>query len=213
MGIRRIVMGVYKFDPSYKGDDIEEVQVKIRLSRIPLNTRATHRLLNWQEREGVADAFNAAKAFACREIQPPFLLLYGRPGLGKSHLSLSIGWIYLLSGKSVVYYHAEELLDALRRGYRVWEANAPGQYSPDSYDSIMNYIKKVSLFILDDLGAQKETEWAVAKLDEIIDYRYREGLAIVITANTLNIPERILDRLKEGMVVRLRGESYRGKQK
>lgn len=212
MGIRRIVQGVYEFDPAYEGDDTEEEQIKIHLSRIPPHTRATHRFLNWEEREGVADAFNVAMAFTRQEIQPPFLLLYGKTGLGKTRLSFSIGWAYLLSGRSVVYYHAEELLDALRRGYRVWEAKELGQYSPDSYDSIMNFIKKVSLFILDDLGAQKETEWAVAKLDEIIDYRYREGLAMVITANTLDIPERILNRLEEGRVVRLRGKSYRGKK-
>lgn len=212
MGIQRISQGVYSFDPVYSGDDTEGEQVKIRLSRIPPHTRATHRFLKWQEREGVADAFNAAMAFTRQEIEPPFLLLYGKPGLGKSHLSLSIGWSYLLSGMSVVYYQAEELLDALRRGYRVWEAKDPGEYSPDSYDSIMNYVKRVRLFILDDLGAQKETEWSVSKLDEIVNYRYQEELPMVITANTLDIPERILDRMKEGKVVRLRGDSFRGKK-
>ncbi|MBA7685974.1 hypothetical protein ES703_94405 [subsurface metagenome] len=212
MGIRRVAQGVYNFDPTYKGDDSEGDQIKIHLSRIPLHTRATHRFLTWKESEGVADAFNVAMVFARQEVQPPLLLLYGKPGLGKTHLSLSIGWANLLSGRSTVYYHTEELLDRLRQGYKVWEAKDLGEYSPDSYDSIMNHIKMVNLFILDDLGAQKETEWAVAKLDEIVDYRYREGRAMVITANTLDIPDRILDRLKEGRVARLRGTSFRGKK-
>ena len=212
MGIRRITPGVLEFDPSYQEDDTEGDQVKIHLSRIPPHTRATHRFLKWQEGVGVADAFNAAMAFTRGEIQPPLLLLYGKPGLGKSHLSISIGWAYLLTGRSVVYYQAEELLDALRRGYKVWQAKEPREYSPDSYDSILNYVKAVSLFILDDLGAQKETEWAVAKLDEIVDYRYRQSLPMVITANTLDVPERILDRMKEGRVVRLRGDSFRGRK-
>jgi len=44
-----------------------------------------------------------------------------------------------------------------------------------------------------------------------VDYRYLEKLPMVITANTLELSERILDRMREGRIVRLRGQSYRKK--
>jgi len=75
----------------------------------------------------------------------------------------------------------------------------------------MHHAMNVSLLILDDLGVEKGTEWAAAKLDAIVDYRYLEKLPMVITANTLELSERILDRMREGRIVRLRGQSYRKK--
>lgn len=213
MGVKMVMPGVYRFDPNCEGDDSERFGVLAKLSRIPPHTRLTHRFCAWEDTEGGAAGFNAAVAFARGEIDPPFLLLFGRPGLGKTHLALSIGWAYLTQLKSALYYQTESLLDALRQGYRISQASAPGEYWPDSYAAIMNRVKKVSLLILDDLGGEKETEWAVPKLDEIVDHRYINRLPMVITANTLDLPERIFDRLKEGKVVGLRGQSYRGRTK
>jgi len=213
MGVRMILPGVYEFDPNTPGDASEKMEILIKLSRIPPHTRHTHRFSAWEDSTGISEGFNSAMAFVRGEIDPPFLLLYGLPGLGKTHLALAIGWSYLAQLKSAVYYQVESLLDTLREGYRIKQTITPAEYHPDSYDTVMNYAKRVSLLILDDLGGEKGTEWAAAKLDELVDHRYISRLPIVVTANTLELPERILDRMREGRIVRLRGQSYRSGRK
>ena len=56
----------------------------------------------------------------------------------------------------------------------------------------------VDLLVLDDLGAGKATGWAVEKLEIIIDYRYINGLPLVVTANIPidNFSFRIASRLR-----------------
>ena len=73
-------------------------------------------------------------------------------------------------------------------------------------------LKEADLVILDDLGAHNRTSWRDAQLDALVDYRYRERLALVMTANKLaDQSERILDRVKEGASAVITGESWRGK--
>lgn len=130
----------------------------------------------------------------------PFLLLYGPPGVGKTHLVHAIAWDFIEQGIRCRYYQAEELFDDLRAGF-----------DGHSYDTKVNYLKKIPVLIIDDVGAQADTVWSMAKLDMVIDYRYRAEGALIITTNTLELPTRILDRLKEGWIEGIEGESWRGK--
>lgn len=163
----------------------------------------------FQETKGNKEALKAVHEFLdCfqklrngEEIERyPFLWLVGTPGLGKTHLCHAIAWQLIDQGINVKYYQAEELFDELRSGF-----------NNHSYDKKSNLLKKIPLLIIDDIGAQSETNWSLAKLDMVIDYRYRAEGALVIASNTLDLPERIVDRLKEGWIKRLEGESWRGK--
>lgn len=71
-----------------------------------------------------------------------------------------------------------------------------------AYDSIMYSMKHADVLILDDLGAEKPTEWTQAVLFEIIDYRYNSNLPIIITTNCL--PEELKEKIGERSVDRLR---------
>lgn len=209
MGIKQIMPGVFEFDPDTPDDDSERLETLIRLSNLPSETRLTKRFTTFEEVPGREEGMEATIAFIRGEIDPPLLLLYGLPGRSKTHLAVACGWAFLAQLKSVCYYHVVDLLDALREGYRIRQLLAPGEFHKDSFDAIMNYVKECSLLILDDLGAQKETDWVAERLDTIIDHRYFDKLPTVVTANTLELPERIFDRMREGRVVRLQGESYR----
>jgi len=209
MGIRQLMPGVFKFDPEFSGDDSEKLAILIRLSNLPPGTRETKRFSNFEMVAGREEGFEAALELVWRKMEPPMLLLYGLPGRSKTHLAMAIAWSFLAMGKNAVYYHVGELLDALREGYRIQRAMAPGEYSPVGADVIINHVKSCHLLVLDDMGVQKDTDWAIEKLDTIVNHRYENNLPTVITANTLELPDRIYDRMLEGKVVMLKGESYR----
>jgi len=136
-----------------------------------------------------------------RQTPGPFLLLYGPAGVGKTHLCYSIAWGFIEQGQSVRYRQAERLFDDLR-----------ASYDRGIYGRIMGQYLDSTLVIIDDIGAQSDTPWSMAKLDMIVDHRYRLRLPIVLTTNTLDLPARIADRLKEGRVRQIKGASWRGRK-
>ena len=136
-----------------------------------------------------------------RQTPGPFLLLYGPAGVGKTHLCYSIAWEFLDMGERVIYRQAETLFDDLR-----------SSYDRGNYERILNKYLFWGLAIIDDIGAQSDTPWSMAKLDMIVDHRYRHRLPTVLTTNTLDLPARIADRLKEGRVRQIKGDSWRGRK-
>lgn len=71
-----------------------------------------------------------------------------------------------------------------------------------TYNGIMYHVKETDVLLLDDLGAEKSTEWTQAILFEIIDYRYNNNRPIIITTNCL--PEELKEKIGERSVDRLR---------
>ena len=134
------------------------------------------------------------------------LILWGPPGVGKTHMALAIGWNTLYQNKRVIFYQVENLLDVIRTSY-------DSQRSEHSYavPEMLAACRECDLLILDDFGAHTVTEWSMAKLDAIIDYRYAHQSKLLITTNSLDMPERILDRCKDGLIIEVTGESQRGK--
>jgi len=133
------------------------------------------------------------------QIPGPFMLLYGPAGVGKTHLCNGIAWRFLDLGERVKYWQAEALFDDLR-----------ASYERGNYERTMKHLLLYGLVIIDDVGAQTDTPWSMAKLDMIVDHRYRYRLPTVLTTNTLDLPARIADRLKEGRIRQIKGESWRG---
>lgn len=85
------------------------------------------------------------------------------------------------------------------------------------------YLKRVSLLVLDDFGAETLTEWARSQLHELLDYRHEFYARTIITSNLAWHPTkadgqglvgrlggRLEDRIRQaGTVVQLRGPSRR----
>jgi len=197
-------VGVFEGIPGE--EDNAKLEFLAKMSNIPLSTFTTHRLATWQHCASHRESWPIICEWATGAINHPFLTFLGDPGVGKTHLSLALGWEWLERGKTVLYYHVAGLLNTLRDGYR---------HSGESdYEHILAFAKNCILLILDDLGASKETEWTTEQLDFIIDYRYENGKALIVTTNlTLDdLPPRIADRLREGRLILLKGESYRRKR-
>lgn len=102
-----------------------------------------------------------------------WLSLVGDVDVGKSHLAVAICRRWLARGKPARYSLVPLMLEELRWGYD----------REGGYERLMNLLLTVPLLVLDDLGTQKPTEWAVEKLMQIVDYRYVNGLHLVVTTN------------------------------
>jgi DNA replication protein DnaC len=105
-------------------------------------------------------------------------------GCGKTHLAAAIGNAAAENGTQVVFLTVPDLLDKLRRSYG--SASSPG-YTP--YDRLFNIVRDAELLILDDLGAQNETNWGREKLFQILNHRYVTVRPTVITTGVKKLGE------------------------
>jgi DNA replication protein DnaC len=148
-------------DELYRLSNLEAFQTKVFLTFDP-------------EISGVSEAYDSATDFATSP--EGWLVLLGGFGCGKTHLAAAIA-NYVVQGHNAQVYFAvaPDLLDHLRAAY------APG--SELSYDERFEQIRSVYLLIVDDLGAEQSTPWAVEKLYQIFNYRYNLRLPTVVTSN------------------------------
>jgi DNA replication protein DnaC len=123
---------------------------------------------------GVQEAYRAATDFAT--YPEGWLVLQGGFGSGKTHLAAGIANHVVQGHRMQVYFAvAPDLLHRLRAAY------APN--SEVTYDERFEQIRSVYLLIIDDLGAEQSTPWAVEKLYQIFNYRYNHRLPTVVTSN------------------------------
>lgn len=112
----------------------------------------------------------------------PFLVLSGPPGSGKTHAAVAVA-DYLLRHEdmTVAYEVVPALLDSLRRAYarRTAPEGAPG---PDP-DAVMRAYLAAQITVLDDLGQQRDTDFARESLFRIVNHRYERRMLTVITTN------------------------------
>lgn len=133
-------------------------------------------------------ALNHASQFA--QNPQGWLLLSGSYGCGKTHLAAAIANEALTYGTPVLFLTVPDLLDWLRFSY-----SSPERNFEERFDEIRN----ISLLVLDDLGTQNTTPWAEEKLYQILNHRYTNRLATVITTNQefAEIEGRIRSRLQD----------------
>src|SRR5258707_11529541 len=134
----------------------------------------------------------AERAYRYAENPRGWLLLRGSYGTGKTHLAAAIANYRLDLGEPVLFITAPDLLDYLRSTY--------GPSSEIGYDERFEQFRTAPLLVLDDLGAESQTPWALEKLYQLFSYRHTSKLPTVITTN--KAPEtfdpRIYSRLVDG---------------
>lgn len=118
-------------------------------------------------------AFEAARKFA--EEPDGWIVLMGGHGTGKTHLAAGIANYRASQGYEVMLVPAPDLLDHLRATF------SPN--STSSYDRRFDEMRQARLLVLDDLGTQASTPWAVEKLYQLLNHRYNAALPTVITTN------------------------------
>jgi DNA replication protein DnaC len=104
------------------------------------------------------------------------LWLFGDTGTGKTTLAMLVSKAALESGRSVAIYSLPKLLARIRRTYD----SEPGG---DSYLSFFERLTSVDLLHIDDLGAEKRSDWVLEQLYALVNERYEAERSVVITTN------------------------------
>jgi DNA replication protein DnaC len=124
--------------------------------------------------------------------QSESLILMGRTGLGKTHLSSAMALMVSEAGFGVVYAPVQRMMNMLEA-----EKFSYGEKRADALNTYLG----CDLLVLDDLGAEFSTQFTAAALFNVINTRLVEKRPTIISTN-LTI-EEILSRYGERMVSRL----------
>lgn len=134
---------------------------------------------------------NYCKAYAADfSRRSPSLLLYGKTGLGKTHLSLSIAGKAVEEGYGVIYSSAQNLFNKL-------EKDKFGKADANTEEAILD----CDLLIIDDLGAEFTTQFTVSALYNIVNSRELEGKPTIISTNLM--PEQLTKAYGERIASRI----------
>jgi DNA replication protein DnaC len=104
------------------------------------------------------------------------LWLFGDTGTGKTTLAMLISKAALEAGHSVAIYSLPKLLARIRRTY-------DSEPSGDSYLSFFERLTSVDLLHIDDLGAEKRSDWVLEQLYSLVNERYEARRSMIITTN------------------------------
>ena len=115
------------------------------------------------------------------------LLFMGRPGLGKTHLAVSVIKVLILEkGADCKFVDFFQLLSDIRFGY---SQNLSEQ-------AIINPYVATPILLIDELAKGRNTEWELTMLDQIISSRY--NAADKITLFTTNYSDQTPHPKKSG---------------
>ena len=161
-----------------------------------------------EERSSLRAAYNSSKTFS--DNPDGWLTLSGETGVGKTHLAIAIAAEQIAAGKPVVFWFVPELMDYLRYTFN--------PDSPVTYDAVFEDIKNTPLLILDDLGRERGSTWAVEKLYQIIVHRHNARLPTVITSmmDFKDELDPITSRVQDGSISQLvpvMSRDYRNKRR
>lgn len=118
--------------------------------------------------------------------------LVGTYGCGKTHLAAAIIHRLAENGIGGVFVVVPELLRAIRKSY-----NQPGEDT----EKLMGAAEEAPLLVLDDLGAEKPSDWVREQLYVIINRRYENMLPTIVTTNCST--QELVDRIGQRTVSRL----------
>jgi len=151
------------------------------------------------------------------------MFLSGRPGVGKTHLAISLirklmlTWGYTVQDDAgyspqcgisvpIEFFSANNILLKIKR---VFSTN------DGSEEKEINKYASSNFLVIDDIGTDKATDWALGVWYTIIDARYCKCIPTIITSNyslsefASKYGDRLASRLSSGIIINIEGEDYR----
>ncbi len=105
----------------------------------------------------------------------------GDVGTGKTSLAMLVSLAAERAGRSVAVYPVTRLLAEIKDTY---DTQTGGNYM-----RLFKRLCSVDLLQLDDLGAEKPTEWVREQLYAIVNERWQDKRSIVLTSNAMDHEE------------------------
>ncbi len=129
--------------------------------------------------------------------KPGNLLLFGAPGLGKTHLSAAIAREVSGKGYSVVY-------DTAAHVFEQFEAQKFSREEDEEISADVERVLQCDLLILDDLGTEMVTSFVQSALYRIVNTRLMEKKSTILNTNLT--PGELGRRYSPQIASRIEGE-------
>ena len=120
------------------------------------------------------------------------LWFMGPVGTGKTTLAMLVSKAALKAGRSVAIYSLPRLLNEIRDTHR----------AERSHVDLLDRLTAVDLLHIDDVGAERTTDWVLEELYSIVNARYEDQRSIVITTN-IDDRDELCEQITERTVSRL----------
>ena len=105
------------------------------------------------------------------------LVFVGDVGRGKTHLSIAIANAAMANGNTVIYKRMDDLLDLIR-SYKY-----DNDYQEENGQEALQQLRRCDLLVIDDLGAEKITEFGSNQLRLILEDRNMADKPWIINSN------------------------------
>ena len=120
------------------------------------------------------------------------LWFMGPVGTGKTTLAMLVSKAALEAGRSVAIYSLPRLLNEIRDTHR----------AERSHVDLLDRLAAVDLLHIDDVGAERSTDWVLEELYSIVNARYEDQRSVVITTNITD-RDALCDQITARTVSRL----------
>ena len=114
------------------------------------------------------------------------LLFLGNPGVGKTHLAVAIlKQLMTQKGVECLFCSYQDLLQSIRKSYD------PVSRSTES--EVLRPVLETDVVVIDDLGANRISDWVEDTITYILNSRYNDKKATILTSNLPDTPEEALE--------------------